>query len=508
MTRLIAPLPLVCALLLCLGDLLANSPQEEREFWNRPDPDWWKGPVRYSLSMREVTGYRSLQTAAERATFIARFWAARDPDLSTLWNEAEEIFWQRVGAADELFGEGMKPGWQTDRGWIYVTLGPPDEITNRSGFSAVTWLFRALPDPRAPANVCYAFVRDTAGDYRLANPETASALRLCGGRPVGTGFSDLPWLPLSKSPPFPRFKPGGPSHPAATSEKPSWYSGLGSDQAAILVQAFPPVLPRTKVTSQEVYGQLFLRHRLSFLRGGGGSTRVLITVGLPYDVLVKGGFPGLPLGLTGRLERVEAPGEAYGFGSQRASDSPNARQEVSDEIHQVFQISGEVAPGEYRLTLEARLGQQGGHTEMQMLVPDLSQENFSVGGPILADRVEVIETHSFPSDFDLGGFRVYAKLVPLYAPGDPLTFYFQTYDALVGIQNRPHLTFHYEIFRREHKTYQPAGQPVTLANSSSPNHAFSFPLQNWMPGDYLLVVTAEDGTRGKTGTGSVAFEVR
>jgi len=42
MTRLIAPLPLVCALLLCLGNLLANSPQEEREFWNRPDPDWWK----------------------------------------------------------------------------------------------------------------------------------------------------------------------------------------------------------------------------------------------------------------------------------------------------------------------------------------------------------------------------------------------------------------------------------------------------------------------------------
>jgi len=279
------------------------------------------------------------------------------------------------------------------------------------------------------------------------------------------------------------------------------------ESSAVLVQAVPPVVPKTKVTSQEVYGQLFLRHRPSFLPGQRGLTRTRIAVGFPRDLLVKGGFPQVSLALTGRLVRVGAGGESYSFGSQSAEDPADARQKLSGEVYQVFQISGPVPPGEYRLTLEAHLGQLAGKTESPILVPDLSRRNFSVVGPILAGRVDSVTEGSSPTDFDIGGLRVYPRLLTSYAPGDTFTFYFQVHGGAQD-HGRYHLTFRYEVLRREGKLYQSAGKTVSVADNASPNHAFSLPLRDWLNGEYLLVVTVEDGVGGQTAAASAAFSVQ
>jgi GWxTD domain-containing protein len=490
-------------------DSTPRAPQQEREVWNAPGGDWWQGPVRYSLGMKEITQYRALETAVARASFIARFWAARDPDLSTPWNEAEEIFWQRVADADSQFRGAFEPGWKSDRGWIYITLGPPDEVIRSHGPAVISWIYRALPDPRAPANLCYAFVReDTTGDYRLATPSQQATMQLCGQRMMGTGntFSTDFYTPrLQGGKNLPSSRQGPPRGTFTSSDKPAFFPNM--DAAAVLVQAIPPILPKTKVTSQEVYGQLFLRHRPSFLPGRGGWTRIRISVGFPRDLLLKGGFPQVSLALTGRLVRAGAEEASYSFGSQSAEDSADARQRLSDEIYQVFQISSLVPPGEYRLTVEGHLGQLAGKTESPILVPDLSGRTLSVVGPILAGRVDAIAEGSSPTDFDIGGLRVYPRLLASYTPGDTFTFYFQTQGAAQD-HGRFHLTFRYEVLRREGKLYRSAGKLVSVADNGSPNHAFSLPLRDWLDGDYLLVVTVEDGVGGRTAAASAAFSVQ
>jgi GWxTD domain-containing protein len=486
-------------------DRSPRSPQEEREVWNAPADDWWQGPVRYSLGMREITQYRRLENAPARASFIARFWAARDPDLSTAWNEAEEIFWQRVANADSQFRGAFEPGWKSDRGWIYITLGPPDEVNRSHGPAVISWIYRALPDPRAPANLCYAFVReDTTGDYRLATPAQQAAMQLCGQRPMGSGGAFLRDFYTPRN--LQLSRQGPPRGTFTAGDKPAWNHFSNIDSWAVLVQAIPPVLPKTKVTSQEVYGQLFLRHRPSFLPGRGGLTQTRIAVGFPRDLLVKGGFPQVSLALTGRLVRAGAGGESYSFGFQSAEDPADARQRVSDEVYQVFQISSLVPPGEYRLTVEGHLGQLAGKTESPILVPDLSGRSLSVVGPILAGRVDAIVQGS-PTDFDIGGFRVYPRLLTSYTPGDIFTFYFQSQGAAQD-HGRYHLTFRYEVLRREGKLYRSAGKLVSVADNGSPNHAFSLPLRDWLDGDYLLVVTVEDGVGGRTAAASAAFSVQ
>ena len=64
---------------------------------------------------------------AERAAKFRTFWKGRDPDPGTPENEFFHDYFRRIQEANERFG-GAGPGWLTDRGSVYITLGPPDEV--------------------------------------------------------------------------------------------------------------------------------------------------------------------------------------------------------------------------------------------------------------------------------------------------------------------------------------------------------------------------------------------
>ena len=67
-----------------------------------------------------------LPDAESRREFIADFWAKRDPDPETEANEFKDEFDTRIAYADKHFREGRR-GMDTDRGRIYIYLGPPDK---------------------------------------------------------------------------------------------------------------------------------------------------------------------------------------------------------------------------------------------------------------------------------------------------------------------------------------------------------------------------------------------
>jgi hypothetical protein len=328
-----------------------------------------------------------------------------------------------------------------------------------------------------------------------------------GAYPTLPGIS-APTRGLLTSPDAPHMTPAGATPSPPHSAFDSWDRELEMDHALMLVQASPPALAITHVTSQEVYGNLLLRHRIDLLRSANGSIRVLVTLALPQEDLIRAGFPATPVALTATFTPQEGQGPGFSFGGEKANDSPLDLQSVTGDTTRLFQVSGVVDPGEYRLGLEARAGSLAGRTESRVLVPDLPGQVLAIGGPILADRVSLLEAGSPPSDFDLGGFRVSPRLMASYEVGEPLIFYFQTYGAGLDAQGRTHLDFRYEVFRREHHSYRARGKPVTLEDQPRPHHAFSFALKDWIAGDYLIVVTAEDRLRGELAASSVAFVVR
>ncbi len=89
---------------------------------------WLDGPVHYLVDSAEIKEFRSFKTDKERASFIERFWRRRDPTANTLVNEYRQLFWNRVKEANDKFLDSAGPGWQTDRGKIYILYGPPEEV--------------------------------------------------------------------------------------------------------------------------------------------------------------------------------------------------------------------------------------------------------------------------------------------------------------------------------------------------------------------------------------------
>lgn len=64
---------------------------------------------------------------AGRAAAWARFWSARDPDPSTVENEALAQYLERVQHVVRAYSQ-FGPGWKSDRGRVYIRYGAPEQV--------------------------------------------------------------------------------------------------------------------------------------------------------------------------------------------------------------------------------------------------------------------------------------------------------------------------------------------------------------------------------------------
>jgi GWxTD domain-containing protein len=89
------------------------------------DDNWADGPVRYLLTSQQRSDYARLSTLAERSEYVTEFWKAHDPHPETPENEFRMEFERRVAFADRRLGQQEARGSLTDRGMLFVLLGPP-----------------------------------------------------------------------------------------------------------------------------------------------------------------------------------------------------------------------------------------------------------------------------------------------------------------------------------------------------------------------------------------------
>ena len=78
------------------------------------------------------------------------FWNASDPVSLTPENETLNAYLTRVQIASQRFTESADPGWLTDRGEVFITLGDPDEVYDlendysRTGIHGIRWIYTSL----------------------------------------------------------------------------------------------------------------------------------------------------------------------------------------------------------------------------------------------------------------------------------------------------------------------------------------------------------------------------
>jgi len=82
---------------------------------------------------------------SERGRLWRDFYSATDPNPNTPENEALNQYFSRITGANQRFKDEGVPGWRTDRGEVFITLGPPDESienTPGTGNRVVRWSYQ------------------------------------------------------------------------------------------------------------------------------------------------------------------------------------------------------------------------------------------------------------------------------------------------------------------------------------------------------------------------------
>jgi GWxTD domain-containing protein len=111
--------------------------------------NWADGPVHWLLTAEEKRSFADAPDPISRSEMIATFWRGRDPKPETPENEFREEFDKRVAFADVRFAQDEIRGSLTDRGMVFILLGPPtysgrrplktgDDAADASGLSRYT----------------------------------------------------------------------------------------------------------------------------------------------------------------------------------------------------------------------------------------------------------------------------------------------------------------------------------------------------------------------------------
>jgi GWxTD domain-containing protein len=133
--------------------------------------------VRYIALGEEMKRYESLTELNAKRKFMYEFWKRRDPDPMSLGNEVKKEYLGRVEHANLSFRGGLKEGWKTDRGRVYIVYGPPDEIERHPNEmdtkSYEIWYYHSIQ-----GGVEFDFIdRSGFSDYMLVNSTHRNEIR-------------------------------------------------------------------------------------------------------------------------------------------------------------------------------------------------------------------------------------------------------------------------------------------------------------------------------------------
>lgn len=132
--------------------------------------------ARYLATPGETRQFKQFATLSDakvrldaKRSFLFEFWRKRDPDQDTPGNPVRQEYLRRVDDVNQKFSSGFKPGWETERGRVFLMYGPPDEIerfpNSSDNLPYEIWHFNEIQ-----GGVLFIFVDRTGfGDWVLVN---------------------------------------------------------------------------------------------------------------------------------------------------------------------------------------------------------------------------------------------------------------------------------------------------------------------------------------------------
>lgn len=461
-------------------DTAQEAKKEPLSEWSK---QWLEEVVPYIITEAEKSVFLSLPNEEERGKFIQSFWKKKDPDPSTAENEFKIAYYKRIAIANKLFSVGKKDGWRTDRGKIFILLGPPQEVqrdftptgSNVSVYHGTKeiWNYWGIENPRLPYNLEIVFIdRFGLGDYVLEQS-------LSMGQYGRTAY-DISALHYH------------------------------FDRLEILAEVMKNPFDNQRmlegiVTTEVTYDLIPLKSDIFRLKGAAQKTYTPIVLKLPYASLSPKIIEDKAYYSINFL--VNVSDQEGGVILQKSKDinfhfSPEELASIQTGIYR-FQTALSLDPGEYGLQLFVLDNFSGkvGRVIQNISVHDLSQEGLALSDIVLSPV-------AFETEKSLHQIQVFAESSNTFQSGEEVHIYFEIYNLTLS-QNSGTNWFQVEYFilRDEKEVVRVPHARIEPSQRKDCQVQTSVIIKNFKPGDYVLEIRVKDENAASSVTGQTLFKV-
>lgn len=496
-----------------------------------PYRKWMNEDVGYIITDEERKAFKNMSTDEERQQFVEQFWLRRDPTPDTVENEFKEEHYRRIAYANERYASGI-PGWKTDRGRIYITFGPPDEIESHpsggtyerpieegggttSTFPFEKWRYRWIEGIGTDVNI--EFVDPTmTGEYRMTmDPSEKDALLMV----PGAGLTLMEQMGLaSKTDRFSRTD--GTRLGTGNQPLPMRMNQFERLQQFANLQKAPKIKFRdleAAVSSTIKFNILPMRVKVTYLRMTDATVMANITCQFEKRDLqfqAKENVSKAVVNLYGRITSL-ARRPVNVFEDVVSVEAPTEMLEAAMKGGAIYQKSIPLPPGMYRLNVVAKdvIGGNMNNHEVALNVPHFEEEKLASSTVILADLIEKVPTRSIGAgQFVIRSTKVRPRLNDTFRRDEKMGIYLELYNFGPDEKTqKPNGMVEYEVVRNgsNEKIFE-FTEEVQGMNGASAQHVTIeklLPLKQLEPGQYTLRMKVTDRNRNQTLTPTATFTV-
>jgi GWxTD domain-containing protein len=497
-----------------------------------PYKKWLNEDVGYIITDEEKTAFKRLATDDERQTFIEGFWLRRDPTPDTEENEFKEEHYRRIEYANEHYASGI-PGWKTDRGRIYITFGPADEVDSHpsggsynrpyeegggttSTYPFEKWRYRYIDG--IGTNIEIEFVDTTmSGEYRMTmDPSEKDALLYV----PNAGLTMMESMGMASK--TDRFNRTDGTH-LGTGNQPLPASMNEFERLEQFAKLQRPPSVKFKdldavVSSSIRYNTLPFKVRADYMKITDSTVLVTITVQFERKDLQfqqKDNVARATVNILGHISSL-AGRRVNTIEDVVTVEVPSDLLGKAIEGSSVYQKAVPLAPGMYRLNVVAKDVVGGNMTTypMALNVPHFEEEKLAQSSLILADLIEKVPTRNIGTgQFVIGDTKVRPRLNETFDRNEKLGIYAQFYNFGPDEKtNKPNGSIQYEITKngsgKAVLDYTEELTSIVGASSQQVTVEKLLPLQSLEPGQYTLKMKVVDKNRNQTLTPTANFTVK
>jgi len=496
--------------------------------------EWLDRDAAYLITRSEKAQFLALKSDAERDKFMDWFWKIRNPDPDSPINVFKEEHYKRLAYADDHFGMGKRvPGWSTERGRIYIVLGPPKQLANYQGYDRVRpmqlWFYESVSPALPPYFYVLFYKKDSFGDYVTYSPyfhgpqelitergmTDANAIAMIqrdlGQEVARTSLSLLPDEPVDTNNPRPSMQ---------SDVMMSILHDLANSPANVaLLQRHAATLT---VSSRLLVGGETLGLLTVPLRDQDGEVKLhyLLRLKRPEDFAIGKSATGSAYFSVDTRVEVFGPEDKLIFTQERTLKHSVSEKQLTEVSHKVFGYEGwlPLAPGKYHLKflLANGVNSLGYQAESDVVVPSLPSTGLIVTPLTPFTSAEAVGPQfSGLVPFSVAGLK-FAPLLPRelnFSPATDLQFFYQvwlSHDEMLK-PNASDLEAHYAFGRigavGGAKTITEAVSRQQVDSTGTLLTGKKIPLGDWAQGNYLLTLSLDTAGVEQKASGTLNFRL-